>query len=1409
LNGHCHLRPILVLVLLQGYVHAQIFPFRAGETMGITAMDVKLGSIVAGSAATLLSVTADPSIGGGDIFDIYLQNSSLGISLILPNGVEVNSTNASSLGFDYAAYQVPSTSQLQEIVAARAGAHVLITMAPSQPAGIYTVKVNAAAVTSASAVEIAYLSSSSVRAGVRPDSPSYRVGDLVILTGVLLNEVAPVIGATVTATTWTSVPLPQASVTNYRLVSQRALDNGTEYEYAADLVTGGAAGKGVQAVSTSLSNTVSVVQGELNFGDISAAGTTSSVNTVIVRVSPAAAFNPSLISWDIRSTTPGTTVNLQDSGSFDYATGDGLYTGTFTASAAGEYIVVMRATGAAGSVPFSRVATTRLLVTEPRAAFVANSFTDSAQTNGAGLISQLTVSANAGIQVAGTYMFSVDLKASNGEVVQATTTASLSLGTQAVSVVFQSSDLVLLGVGGPYQRLGVTLTRISGTETSVVAYQDDAGPTAAYSLSSFDQGQLHFTGTNSATGVITTGGSTFDLLRVQIGVFNSAGDCQWQASLTDPSGTKIDQVFHLDTLAAGYNNLILDFSGPNIARNGQNGPYRITGVDIICGTSELTSDLLFSTQPILASQFKNTPADFTLTSSVSAISVNTLSGAIVNFAANPLAGFSQTVSFSVAGLPSGVTGQFFWPQSPVPATSTLQLTTGFSVPAGTYPLTITATGGGLTRTIPLSMTVVHVPTTVQLSGPFDYRAGQTGQYSATVNGLPSTAMTWSLDPPADRGVISPIGVYTAPSPVARVLSVSVIATSTDDPTASGSISVTLHPPSVVTINPVAAILYGGQEQDFTVIETNGFGAGPAFSISQNAPGTFFTGSGQYFAPSTISSTQTLTVTATSLIDPSKSAAATITLQPGPAPARVAAPVFSPISGAYSSAQTVSIGTTTAGASIRYTTDGSLPTQSVGTLYSGPIAVGSSTTLKAIAYAAGMADSPTISAPYTINAPVAAPVFSPGAGTYTSSQTVSLSTTTLGASIRYTTDGSTPSATVGTVYGGPVTVGSTTTITAIAYASGMTNSAVVSAAYTITPQVAAPSFSPAAGTYSSAQTVTISTATSGASIRYTTDGSAPTLSVGTLYTVAITVGSATTIKAIAYASGMTDSAVSSANYTINLPAAAPTFSPAAGTYSSTQTVTISTSTSGASIRYTTDGSTPTSSVGTLYSSPVSVSSTVTIKAIAYATGMTDSAVSSAVYTINLPVTAPAFSPAAGTYSSAQTVTISTSTSGASIRYTTDGSTPTSSVGTLYSAPIGVSSTVTIRAIAFATGMTDSSVNSATYTINLAIPPATDVSSQVSVTGSGLLFNRIAGTYNGTVTITNTSQQIIVAPVQALFQINTAGVSLANATGVSNGRQFITASGSALAPGQAVTFQVRFNNPSNAVLDYSVNTYSGTL
>jgi hypothetical protein len=79
--------------------------------------------------------------------------------------------------------------------------------------------------------------------------------------------------------------------------------------------------------------------------------------------------------------------------------------------------------------------------------------------------------------------------------------------------------------------------------------------------------------------------------------------------------------------------------------------------------------------------------------------------------------------------------------------------------------------------------------------------------------------------------------------------------------------------------------------------------------------------------------------------------------------------------------------------------------------------------------------------------VAAPAFSPGGGTYSSAQSVALTDATAGASIRYTVDGSTPTAS-STLYSGPVSVATSKTVKAIGIKSGLTTSAVASAAYTI-------------------------------------------------------------------------------------------------------------------------------------------------------------------------------------------------------------------------------------------------------------------------------------------------------------------------------------------------------------------------
>lgn len=81
-----------------------------------------------------------------------------------------------------------------------------------------------------------------------------------------------------------------------------------------------------------------------------------------------------------------------------------------------------------------------------------------------------------------------------------------------------------------------------------------------------------------------------------------------------------------------------------------------------------------------------------------------------------------------------------------------------------------------------------------------------------------------------------------------------------------------------------------------------------------------------------------------------------------------------------------------------------------------------------------------------------------------------------------------------------------------------------------------------------------------------------------------------------------------------------------------------------------------------------------------------------------VATPTFSVAEGTYTEAQSVTISTTTEGATIYYTIDGTDPTTESNE-YSDAISITETTTLKAIAVKEGMTDSEIATATYTINI--------------------------------------------------------------------------------------------------------------
>jgi hypothetical protein len=411
------------------------------------------------------------------------------------------------------------------------------------------------------------------------------------------------------------------------------------------------------------------------------------------------------------------------------------------------------------------------------------------------------------------------------------------------------------------------------------------------------------------------------------------------------------------------------------------------------------------------------------------------------------------------------------------------------------------------------------------------------------------------------------------------------------------------------------------------------------------------------------------------------------------------PVFSVAEGVYANTQTVAISSAPAAATIRYTTDGSEPTPTTGTVYTGPVAIGPSfTTLKAIAYRAGLTDSTVTAASYTFE--TGCPVFTPVEGSYNDAQSVTISSATPGATIHYTVNGDEPTTTTGTVYAGPVTISEITTLKAIAFTAGFEDSTISVGDYFI--QTGTPVFTPGEGTYANEQNVTITTPTAGATIHYTTDGSDPTTSTGTVYTGPVSIGGDTTLKAIAFKAGIPDSEIRVADYTFQ--AGAPVLSPPGGTYANSQNVVLTSATIGATIRYTTDGNDPTPTSGTIYTGPVALSTDTSLKAIAYKDGVADSDVVISDYFF--VTAAPSFSPGTGTYANTQNVTISSGTSGSTIRYTTDGSDPTATNGIIYTAPVEISTTATVKAIAYTAGFADSAVASAVITIDNSFALALD-------------------------------------------------------------------------------------------------------
>jgi len=412
-----------------------------------------------------------------------------------------------------------------------------------------------------------------------------------------------------------------------------------------------------------------------------------------------------------------------------------------------------------------------------------------------------------------------------------------------------------------------------------------------------------------------------------------------------------------------------------------------------------------------------------------------------------------------------------------------------------------------------------------------------------------------------------------------------------------------------------------------------------------------------------------------------------------------------------------------------------------------------------------------------------PTFTPAAGAVAAGTTVTVTAAGLPTDgfIYYTTDSTIPThASTAILSGGTITVSQTETIYAIAYggAGGCSDSAVAMVTYTVgdagppPTQCAAPTFDPPSGAITIGSTVKIvppadfppTFPAGNAQIFYTVDGTIPT-PASPAYSGAIQVNAAETIHAIAsYPGTCTASTVALATYTVTSPEGGvltpPAFNPPSTTQNNDFLVEL-TDSPGSTICFAYGAaSTPTCAVtatsatctGTsqtynagaglgatgsvsINAGVTSAAGTVTVNAIACEPGNATTAVISQVYTLQVAtptMQGPAPSATLPYLAAGYNPTVSSTTAGSSLRFTTDGSTATCATGMSPTAAMGTNPAIfptatnaTYDAVGCKTGYAPSAA--ALFTYGIVLPTPTFVDSTTPAIAEG------TGTYDGAPTV----------------------------------------------------------------------------
>jgi hypothetical protein len=272
----------------------------------------------------------------------------------------------------------------------------------------------------------------------------------------------------------------------------------------------------------------------------------------------------------------------------------------------------------------------------------------------------------------------------------------------------------------------------------------------------------------------------------------------------------------------------------------------------------------------------STPVPVTVTVSPSTANLQTSQQLL--FTATVSGSSNTAVNWSVNGVPGGNTtvgtisaaGLYTAPAS-VPSPATVSITaTSVSNPTAS---------GTASVTIQAAASIAITPTTVSV------QTGLGAQFFVTLTGVSNPAVTWAVNGitggNSTVGTIDANGLYLAPAAVPTPATVTVSATSVQNSSLVANATVTIVAPVVVTIAPTTATLNTGATQQFTASVTGTTNTAVIWKVNGIAGGNATVGTvsatGLYTAPSNLLLTQTFTVTAESVANPSQSASALVTV----------------------------------------------------------------------------------------------------------------------------------------------------------------------------------------------------------------------------------------------------------------------------------------------------------------------------------------------------------------------------------------------------------------------------------------------------------------------------------------------------------------------------------------------------